>query len=315
MKKKIITGAVTLLSVAVLAACGKSTNGNTDIITMKGDTITVSEFYEKVKTNASAQQVLLNLTIKEVFEKEYGKKVSDKEVSEAFDKSAKTYGDNFARVLAQAGMTEETYREQIRTNKLVEYAVKKAAEKELTDEAYKTAYDYYTPEVTAQIIKLDSEDKAKEVLEKARAEGADFAQLAKENSTDNDTKEKGGEIKFDSTATNVPDAVKKATFGLEANGISDVVTVRSAQGATSYYIVKLVAKSEKSSKWQDYKEKLKQAILTEKQNNTSFIQSVVAKELQAANIKVKDAAFQNLFSQYIHTDGSSTSESSSSKSK
>ena len=30
MKKKIITGAVTLLSVAVLAACGKSTNGNTD---------------------------------------------------------------------------------------------------------------------------------------------------------------------------------------------------------------------------------------------------------------------------------------------
>ena len=117
MKKKIITGAVTLLSVAVLAACGKSTNGNTDIITMKGDTITVSEFYEKVKTNASAQQVLLNLTIKEVFEKEYGKKVSDKEVSEAFDKSAKTYGDNFARVLAQAGMTEETYREQIRTNK------------------------------------------------------------------------------------------------------------------------------------------------------------------------------------------------------
>ena len=109
--------------------------------------------------------------------------------------------------------------------------------------------------------------------------------------------------------------MKKATFGLEANGISDVVTVRSAQGATSYYIVKLVAKSEKSSKWQDYKEKLKQAILTEKQNNTSFIQSVVAKELQAANIKVKDAAFQNLFSQYIHTDGSSTSESSSSKSK
>ena len=312
MKKKIVAGAVTLLSVAVLAACGKSTSGDTDIITMKGDTITVSEFYEKVKNNSSAQQVLLNLTIKEVFEKAYGKNVTDKEVDEAYEKSAKSYGDNFTRVLAQAGLTADSYREQIRTNKLVEYAVKKEAEKELTDENYKAAYEAYTPEVTAQIIKLDSEDKAKEVLEKAKAEGVDFAQLAKENSTDNDTKEKGGEIKFDSTATNVPEAVKKAAFALEANGVSELVSVQSAQGSTSYYIVKLVSKTEKSAKWEDYKEKLKQVILTAKQNNTSFIQSVVAKELKAANIKVKDAAFQNLFSQYTQT---STSESSSSSSK
>lgn len=312
MKKKIVAGAVTLLSVAVLAACGKSTSGDTDIITMKGDTITVSEFYEKVKNNSSAQQVLLNLTIKEVFEKAYGKNVTDKEVDEAYEKSAKSYGDNFTRVLAQAGLTADSYREQIRTNKLVEYAVKKEAEKELTDENYKAAYEAYTPEVTAQIIKLDSEDKAKEVLEKAKAESADFAQLAKENSTDNDTKEKGGEIKFDSTATNVPEAVKKAAFALEANGVSELVSVQSAQGSTSYYIVKLVSKTEKSAKWEDYKEKLKQVILTAKQNNTSFIQSVVAKELKAANIKVKDAAFQNLFSQYTQT---STSESSSSSSK
>ena len=70
MKKKIVAGAVTLLSVAVLAACGKTSGSDKDIITMKGDTITVSEFYDKVKSNPSAQQVLLNLTIKEVFEKQ-----------------------------------------------------------------------------------------------------------------------------------------------------------------------------------------------------------------------------------------------------
>jgi len=310
MKKKIVAGAVTLLSVAVLAACGKTSGSDKDIITMKGDTITVSEFYDKVKSNPSAQQVLLNLTIKEVFEKQYGKKVTDKEVEEAYEKSSKAYGDNFARVLAQAGLTEDAYREQIRTNKLVEYAVKKAAEKELTDENYKAAYESYTPEVTAQIIKVDSEDKAKEVLAAAKAEGADFAQLAKDNSTDGDTKDKGGEIKFDSAATNVPDAVKKAAFGLEANAVSDLVTVRSNQGQASYYIVKLVSKTEKSSKWEDYKDKLKQVILTAKQNNTSFIQSVVAKELKDANIKVKDAAFQNLFSQYTQTNTSSSMGSS-----
>ena len=36
-----------------------------------------------------------------------------------------------------AGMTLETRKAQIRTSKLVEFAVKKAAEAELTDEAYK----------------------------------------------------------------------------------------------------------------------------------------------------------------------------------
>ena len=38
--------------------------------------------------------------------------------------------------------------------------LKKAAEAELTDENYKKAYDEYTPEVTAQVIRLDSEEKS-----------------------------------------------------------------------------------------------------------------------------------------------------------
>ncbi len=55
-------------------------------------------------------------------------------------RAQKLGGDNFGfRVLAHAGLTEDAYREQIRTNKLKEYAVKKAAEKELTDENYKAS--------------------------------------------------------------------------------------------------------------------------------------------------------------------------------
>jgi len=53
-------------------------------------------------------------------------------------------------------------------------------------------------------------------------------------------------------------------------------------------------------------------VLGQKQNDRTFIQKVVAKELQAANIKVKDQAFQNLFSQYVKSDNKSTSSSSSS---
>ncbi|WP_193440936.1 peptidylprolyl isomerase, partial [Streptococcus suis] len=158
---------------------------------------------------------------------------------------------------------QETYKEQIRTNKLVEYAVKQAAEKELTDENYKAAYEVYTPEVTARVIKLADEAKAKEVLAAAQAAGADFAQLAKDNSTDTATKDNGGEVKFDSTSTTVPTEVQKAVFALDAGqvGASIVSAVDLKTYTTSYYVVKLEAKSEKSAKWEDYKDKLKEIIL------------------------------------------------------
>lgn len=63
---------------------------------------------------------------------------------------------------------------------LVEYAVKEAAKKELTEANYKEAYKNYTPETSVQVIKLDAEDKAKSVLKDVKADGADFAKIAKE---------------------------------------------------------------------------------------------------------------------------------------
>ena len=304
MKKKFLAGAITLLSVATLAACSTSSQG-ADLISMKGDVITEHQFFEEVKNNPTAQQVLLNMTIQKVFEKQYGSEVSDKEVEEAVAEEQKKYGDSYQIVLSRAGMTAESRKAQIRTSKLVEYAVKKAAEAELTDENYKKAYEEYTPEVTAQIIKLDSEDTAKEVLAKAKESGADFAQLAKDNSTDEKTKANGGEITFDSASTELPAAVKKAAFALDVDGVSDVITAPGTQAYTSnFYIVKLTKKSEKSANWEDYKEKLQSIILTQKQNDATFVQGVIGKELQAANIKVKDQTFQTIFTQYIQGDSS-----------
>ena len=304
MKKKLLAGAITLLSVATLAACSTSSQG-ADLISMKGDVITEHQFFEEVKNNPTAQQVLLNMTIQKVFEKQYGSEVSDKDVDDAVAEEQKKYGDSYQTVLARAGMTAESRKQQIRTSKLVEYAVKKAAEAELTDENYKKAYEEYTPEVTAQVIKLDSEDKAKEVLAKAKESGADFAQLAKDNSTDEKTKANGGEITFDSASTELPAAVKKAAFALDVDGVSDVITAPGTQAYTSnFYIVKLTKKSEKSANWEDYKEKLQSVILTQKQNDATFVQGVIGKELQAANIKVKDQTFQTIFTQYIQGESS-----------
>ncbi|QUE54825.1 peptidylprolyl isomerase PrsA [Streptococcus oriscaviae] len=312
--KKFLAGAVTLLAVATLAAC--SSTADKDIITMKGQTITVSEFYEKVKTNSAAQQVLLSMVVTEVFEAEYGDKVTEKEVNAEYDKKAKELGETFESALASAGLTSETFKQQIRTNLLVEYALKQAAEKDITDEDYKAAYEAYTPEVTAQIIKLDDEAKAKEVLAAAQAEGADFAQLAKDNSTDTATKEDGGTVKFDSTSTTVPTQVQTAIFALEPGqvGASVVNVVDMTTYQTSYYVVKLNSKTEKATDWKEYKDTLKEIIVAQRQSDSTFVTNVLSEALQNANVKVKDEAFQNLLSQYIQSDTSSSSSSSTSSS-
>ena len=310
--RKILAGAISLLTVATLAAC--SNTADKDIITMKGNTISITEFYDEVKTNSQAQQVLLSMIISDVFEEQYGDKVSDKEVEEEYVKKSEQYGDSFAMALSSAGFTEESFKKHIRTNKLVEYAVKEAAEKDLTDDNYKAAYEAYTPEVTARLIQLADEAKAKEILAAAQAEGADFAQLAKDNSIDTATKENGGEVKFDSTSTTVPSEVQSAVFALDAGqvGASVVSVVDMTTYTTSYYVVKLESKTEKSTKWEDYKDTLKEIILKQKQNDATFVSNILKEALQKANVKVKDPAFQNLLSQYVTADESSEASTESS---
>ena len=312
MKKKFVAGAVTLLSVVALAACAKG-GSDKDIVTMKGDTITVGDFYDEIKHNQGAQQYLFQMTINKVFEKEYGSKVSDKDVEKKVDEQKKQLGEAFNSYLTQQGLTEETNKQQIRSNLLLEYAVDQAISKELTDEAYKKAFESYTPEITANVIKLDSEEKANEVLASVKAEGADFAQIAKENSTDASTKEKGGEIKFDSGTTTVPTRVKEAASKLDVNGISDVVIDPASQkSAGAYYIVKVTKKEEKGSDWKKYEKRLKEILTAERKNDANFIRSIIAKAMTNANIKVKDDAFKATFNQYMQNIGA-TSDSSSSK--
>ena len=186
MKKqtKLYTGVITLMSILTLVACSQEASPKDNLVTMKGDAITVSDFYKQAKDTTAGQQAMLTLVLERVFEEQYGKNVSDKEVTKAYNKQVDTYGSNFSAALTSAGMTEETYKQQIRVEKLIEYAVEKAAKKELTDANYQKAYEKYSPEVSTQVIKLDDEKKAKSTLEQVKAEGADFAKIAKENSAE-----------------------------------------------------------------------------------------------------------------------------------
>ncbi|MGM9902793.1 foldase PrsA [Enterococcus sp. 10A9_DIV0425] len=305
-KKKIILAATSALAILTLAACSGDTDK--DIATMKGGTITVSDFYDKAKSESSNQQLVQQMIIYKVFNNKYSDKVTDKQVDAEFNKSKETYGDSFESQLEAAGYTTDSYKEYLRNNLVLKAGLE--AHVDLTDEDLKTAWESFHPEVEAQIIKVASEDEAKEV-KKSADDGEDFTKLAKEKSTDTTTKEDGGKIKFDSESTTVPTEVKEAAFKLKDGEISDVITAANPSTyATEYYVVKMVKNQDKGNDMDKFKDELKEIATQAKINDSAFTTKVIGEELKAANVKIKDDAFKNILTPFTETSSTASTEDS-----
>lgn len=291
-----------------------ATNNNSEtkaLVTMKGNTITVSDFYNAAKSTSSSQQTMLNLVLSRVFEDQYGDKVSDKDVTKAYNTTASSYGSSFSSALQAAGLTTDTYKQQIRTSMLIEYAVKEAAKDKLTTKNYKDAYKDYNADTTATVIALTDENKANSVHNQATADGADFDKIAKENTTAKKT-----EYTFDSADTELPSDVMAAAFKQDEGSVSDVIKVmNSSTYSYTYYIVKTTKKTEKNADWKTYKKRLTKIIMAKYQNDTSFQNQVIGKALDKANVKIKDRSFASILSQYATSTSSSSSKASSSSSE
>ncbi|MDB7100367.1 peptidylprolyl isomerase [Enterococcus mundtii] len=313
-KKKIILAATSALAILTLAACSGGGDTNKDIVTMKGGTITVADFYEKAKSESANQQLLQQMVIYDVFNSKYNDKVSDKEVDAEYNKTKETYGDSFKTQLESAGFTEESYKEFLRNNLVFKAGIESHVK--LTDEDLKKTWETFHPEVEAQIIKVASEDEAKEV-KKSADDGKDFEELAKEKSTDT-TKDDGGNIKFDSETQTVPSEVKEAAFKLKDGEISDVITATNPSTyATEYYVVKMVKNQDKGNDMDKFKDQLEEIATQAKVNDSEFTTKVIGEELKEANVKIKDDAFQNILTPFTSatTSTSSTEDSATESSE
>jgi len=313
-KKKIILAATSALAILTLAACSGGGDTNKDIVTMKGGTITVADFYEKAKSESANQQLLQQMVIYDVFNSKYNDKVSDKEVDAEYNKTKETYGDSFETQLESAGFTEESYKEFLRNNLVFKAGIESHVK--LTDEDLKKTWETFHPEVEAQIIKVASEDEAKEV-KKSADDGKDFEELAKEKSTDT-TKDDGGNIKFDSETQTVPSEVKEAAFKLKDGEISDVITATNPSTyATEYYVVKMVKNQDKGNDMDKFKDQLEEIATQAKVNDSEFQTKVIGEELKEANVKIKDDAFQNILTPFTSatTSTSSTEDSATESSE
>ncbi len=116
--------------------------------------------------------------------------------------------------------------------------IEREVEKAMTDDRIQEAYNTYkesfpeTEEVRAAHILVEEEAKAKELLKKLKG-GADFAELAKENSIDG-TADNGGDIGYFSKEQVVP-AFAEAAFGTQPGSY----TKEPVKSDFGYHIIKV----------------------------------------------------------------------------
>lgn len=225
MKKKIV---VLALFVTLLSGCGSKiptlSNGDEAVVTLKdGSMISANELYEAIKEDY-ALNAMVNLVDKKILEDKYKDKVEE----------AKEYADNtvsqneavvgeqlLSLVQQQLGLpTIEAWKDQLYLSYLQNLAIEDYCKEQIKDKEIKKYYDeeivgdikvshiLITPEVSNDMTDKEKANAETEAKEKAEAiiselnktnkkEIADkFAELAKEKSMDETTKDNGGSLGF-----------------------------------------------------------------------------------------------------------------------
>lgn len=236
------------------------------VASINGEAITKDELYD-VLVAQGGKEALDSLIADRIINLELKKKgleVSEKDVDAELQKMILEYGgrEQFDQALASYGYTDIDIKKNIRMNFSATKLV--GAEVAITDADMKTYFEankatFDTPEqVKASHILVADEAKAKEVKAKLTA-GGDFAALAKEYSTDESNKDKGGDLGFFSKGEMVAE-FDNVAFTLKIGDISD--PVKTEYG---YHIIKVVEKKEaKTATYEENKAKIKDIIMAEK---------------------------------------------------
>jgi len=235
---------------------------------------------------AAVQQImpqLVGIEIAKAYAEENNMTVSDKEVDQEISKikeqvgeQARSSGQNlsdqkaYEQALEQNNITEEELREDIRENLPVQKVQEKVTgNAEPSDEEIQKYYEknkeaqFTTPEQRCArhiLFNKDQKQKAEDV-EKQLEDGADFAKLAKENSQDPGSAEKGGDLGCLGKGETVPE-FEKATFEAEQGEI-----VGPVETEFGYHIIEVTdAKPEQTRPLSEVESQIRSQLSTEEQS-------------------------------------------------
>jgi len=270
---KLLKSSKTYLWTAIIAAVAAAgfffaTAGSSaeTIATVGGTKITKDDLYQSL-VEMYGPDATESLIADQIVEKEAAKEkvtVTDKEIQEELDATIESYGgeEAYTSALESSGMTEEDMKKDIKvylqTVKLIESRVT------ITDEEIETYFNENketfatAAQVEASHILVDDEATAKEVAAKL-ADGGDFAELAKEYSTDTASAENGGVLGYFG-AGEMTEAFEKAAFAMKVGEISE--PVKTDYG---YHIIKVTGKKDaKEANLEDSTAEIKETLKQER---------------------------------------------------
>ncbi len=275
MKKSFLTFTLAA-SVLALSACSDSGDEKAIVTSDVGD-VTKEEFYQEMKTSIGEQAIQI-LLIEKVLAENFD--VSDKEVNAEYDSNKEELGESFDQFLEQNNQTEESYKKVIRLNLLQEKAL--TEDIEVTDEEIQAQYDRQGTELNARHILVADEETANS-LKKQLDDGADFAKLAEENSTDTGSAAKGGNVDWFGPGAMVPE-FEEAAYNLEVDKISEPI-----QSEFGFHIIQVLEKRQVKDQpaLEDQKEEIRSEIALTKADQTTLLPKV-AELMKDANVEIQD---------------------------
>ncbi|MED0934346.1 peptidylprolyl isomerase PrsA [Bacillus mobilis] len=277
MRGKHIFIITALISILMLAACGQK-NSSATVATATDSTITKSDFEKQLK-DRYGKDMLYEMMAQDVITKKY--KVSDDDVDREVQKAKKQYGDQFTAVLENNRLKDEAdFKNQIKFKLAMNEAIKKSVTE-------KDVKDHYKPEIKASHILVSDENEAKEIKKKLDA-GASFEELAKQESQDLLSKDKGGDLGYFHSGTMTPE-FETTAYKLKIDQISE--PVKSPNG---YHIIKLTGKKDLQP-YDEVKDSIRKNLEAERIADPTFSHKLLQKELKKANIKISDSDLEDTF--------------------
>ncbi len=294
---KLIRAAAAVATAVVgvtFSGCSGSSGGG-DIATVNDQHITKADFDRKLESSPTAKQVLTQL-VQQALIDQYGKdqkidisqaKIDQKEA----DIKSKYPPGQFDAILKQQNLTEADVQNILRQQLIIEQAVGPMVHISNSDiQAYfnKNHATLDKPEQVRARHILVADQKTADMIEGKLKAGGNFADLAKQYSTDPSTKDKGGELGFFGKGQMVP-AFQNAAFSLPVGAIS--APVKSPFG---WHIIQVEEKKPAIKATPASARAQITDVLTQQQQQQQipvFLQGLRAK----ANIQVYDDRYKDLF--------------------
>jgi len=202
---------------------------------------------EEIKYRTLNQLIAMRLLLQAA--RDEGIRVSRGEINDRLARIRDAFPSRseYERQLRLRNMTEADLRKAIEESLMAEKLQAKLAEQlQVTDEEVAKAYEQVKLRQILVRPKSTSESDTRAALARARdlvkriRDGADFAQVAKEHSDDELTRESGGELGFVGHDV-LPEAVDAVAWELEPGAVSD--PIETDEG---YYIIQVVERREAS---------------------------------------------------------------------